>query len=267
VRELSATTLGEPGGPLLANREIQRAPCGDTLATGIWRVRVFDGLQTAMAPIGLLAGYRDVHSTLQDAEISQFLAALLTEEIVPSLHDHHAYGDAAEMEREVESLVGQLAATGTRRYLDAISRNSLTKWQTRSLPVLRSAWAHGRGAQATIFAFAALAVLYAGQGVDAATARKAGFCAADNEAMLALMRSMFPGPDATLAQLERWLRDVVDAAGYFAPDETPGAARFSAAAAPIVHAILRDGIRAALRTMNLPAQTLPMPEEKQDGSW
>lgn len=254
MRELTAVTVSGPDRSL--GRSLQPEDATTWPGADPWRTRVSGGLQTAMAPIGLLAGYRDVRETLSDAEISQFLAAALTEEILPSLRDGDPVEDA-ELERYAASAVENIAKS--RQDLVEISRNSLSKWQARNLPVIKDAWAHGRGAQATVFAFGALAALYTGYGPDAAAARNAGFHAADDEAMLALLRSMFPGPNASPTQLERWLREIVDAEGYFAADDAPAAARFSAATAPIVHAILRDGIRAALRTMNLPPQTLPMP--------
>jgi len=262
-------TTGVPGSPDDEIRELlpldkvgpEVAFVSDLRPLWDRKIRILNGLHTAMTPIALLAGYRHVQEALADRELARFLGALLAEEILPSIRDHD-YSDIGDLDAFATDVVRRFANPRLPHELVRISLNSLAKWGERNLPVVKDAWAHGRGAHGTIISFAALAVLYSGQGVDATAARRSGFTGVDDEAMLALVRSMFPGPTATLPQLERWLRGIIDAAGYFEPAESADAARLATAAAPIAHAILRDGIRLTLRTLNLPPVTLPVPDQR-----
>ena len=231
------------------------------------KVKILNGLHTAMAQVGLLAGCESVREAVTHPAIASYLQCLLADEILPSIPDYWA-GDESRAE-----LVA-FAAKITERFdnpflhhrLADISLNSISKWQARNLPVALDCWKNSEDSPLTTFAFAALAVLYSGQGADSQAVRATGWEPRDDEAPLTALRMPFDTADDS--SIVAWIRHVIDAAGFF-PDEaelppmdadllwpvasersdSPHASYLANTAARHVRAILDHGIAAALTAL------------------
>ncbi len=219
------------------------------------KVRILNGLHTAMTQVGLLLGCESVREAVAHPAVAAYLDRLLRAEILPSIPDHDGGPEArAELEAFAARITERFANPFLHHRLADISLNSLSKWQARNLPVVLDSWAAGRPADASVLAFAALAVLASGQGPDAATVSASGWQPRDDAAPLAVLRDTFDADD-----VEGWLRRVIEAAGFFAdaapsPDTDADTAahlttRLAAEAAVHAHTLLRDGTPIALKEL------------------
>jgi tagaturonate reductase len=229
------------------------------------KVRILNGLHTAMAPVGLLAGRDEVRTATANLTIAGYLGHLLHGEILPSLPQYEESEEAAEALADLaDAITERFANPFLHHRLADIALNSLSKWRTRNLPVLLDAWAAGREAPMTVLSFAALAVLYSGRGLDASRVASIGFEVRDDPALVAAVSSAFPpsewasGADDDAA-ITRWLRTVIDAAALFAdaPDGIEGiegiegtapADRLATEATPLTRRILDEGITTTLKS-------------------
>ncbi|WP_165350366.1 tagaturonate reductase [Xylanimonas protaetiae] len=253
---LWAIATGEPGGRGEAIRDLlplDRAGQPVEFVTDIrpvrlTKVRILNGLHTAMAQVGLLAGRETVGEAAANLTIASYLGHLLHGEVLPSLPAYEESDEAAEALAELaDRITERFTSPFLHHRLADIALNSVSKWQARNLPVALDAWAAGREASLTVLAFAALAVLYGGQGFDADRVAASGFAPRDDAALVALVRDTFPGPDG---DVEGWLRTVIDAAGFFPPDDGALAARLAAEAAAHARVILTEGITVALKAVS-----------------
>ncbi|ACZ31670.1 Mannitol dehydrogenase domain protein [Xylanimonas cellulosilytica DSM 15894] len=255
-----AIATGEPGGPGEAIRDVlplDRAGqpvefLADIRPFRAKKVRILNGLHTAMAAVGLLAGRNEVSDAVANLTIASYLGHLLHGEVLPSIPEYSASDDGAEALAEfADRITERFTNPSLHHRLADISLNSISKWQARNLPVALDAWGAGREAPLTVLAFAALAVLYSGRGFDAARVAESGFEVRDDAALVALVRDTFPA-EGTDDDVERWLRGVIDAAGFFSADDAADgyapAARLAAEAAPLARTILEEGITVTLKT-------------------
>ena len=217
------------------------------------KVRILNGLHTAMAAIGLLSGAETVGEAVAKPEIQKYLTVLLTEEILPSIENNSALmGDDTpeSLEAFAAKIVERFGNPYLRHNLGDIALNSISKWQTRNLPVVLDLWANGQPADAEILAFAALCVLYAGGGVGA-DAVPAGFEVRDDADLVANMRAAFPDGNAgstvaNIGALTDWFGCIIKHAGFFAEDQQGDADGLAHEAAGYANTILTEGIDAAL---------------------
>ena len=246
-----AIATGTPGGPGEAIREVlplDRAGqpvefMPDIRPFRAKKVRILNGLHTALAQFGLLVGCESVREAFARDDVTAYLTALLDTEVLPSIPDWDEGEEArAALRAFAARIVERFANPYLHHRLADISLNSVAKWQARNLPVALDAWAAGREAPATVATFAALAVLYSGQGPDAAAVAATGFEPRDDAAPLAAIRDRF---DAERPQA--WLRAVIDAAGFFTPEQEPLAARLAAEAGAWAGLLLRDGAATTLK--------------------
>ena len=252
---LWAIATGEPGGPGEAVREalpLDRAGepvefVPDVRPFRTKKVRILNGLHTAMAPAGLLAGRETVRDAVENLNIASYLGHLLHGEVLPSIPEVDEDGDPTP---ELVDLADRITERFTNPYLQHrladISLHSVSKWRARNLPVALDAWAAGREAPLTVFALAALAVLYSGRGFDAARVEASGFEVRDDAVLVTQLRATFDDAD-----LAGWLHGFVDAAGFVAglPDGDALAARLAAEAAPFARTLLDEGITVGLKTV------------------
>ncbi|NHT16682.1 tagaturonate reductase [Cellulomonas sp. IC4_254] len=193
------------------------------------KVRVLNGMHTAMTPLGLLLGCTTVREVTARPDVGRYLDLLLDREVLPSLP-----GDPAALRRYAATIRERFTNPYLQHRLGDIALNSLAKFRARNLPVLLAAWSAGREAPATALALAALLVLGAGR------SGPAGFEPADDPALLRHLRETFDPED-----LVGWVRGVAVAAEYLAGDD-PRLDRLAGEVAGHAGVLLREGAGAAL---------------------
>lgn len=220
------------------------------------KVRILNGLHTAMAAVGLLSGAETVGEAVAKPEIQTYLTMLLTEEILPSIEQNaQLMGDDTPetLEAFAAKIVERFGNPYLRHNLGDIALNSISKWQTRNLPVVLDLWANGQPADAEILAFAALCVLYAGGGVGAG-AIPSNFEVRDDAELVANMRAAFPDGNAgstvaNIGALTNWFGCIIKHAGFFTDDQQDIADGLAHEAAGYANIILTEGIDAAIASL------------------
>tara|TARA_R110002153_G_scaffold32008_5_gene97062 strand:+ start:6113 stop:7597 length:1485 start_codon:yes stop_codon:yes gene_type:complete len=118
------------------------------------KLRILNGLHSALAYIGLLVGYETVYQAISDKNIKSFLVGLVDNEIIPTIEapkglDLHDYSRAiiARFENpKIKHLLSQIACDGSIkipvRTLAPIQNNVLANRSTKSLSVVVAAWIH-----------------------------------------------------------------------------------------------------------------------------
>jgi tagaturonate reductase len=196
------------------------------------KVRVLNGMHTALTPIGLLLGEDAVRAATARADVSQYLDLLLDREVLPSLDE-----DPDALRRFAATIRERFTNPFLHHRLADIALNAFAKYRARNLPVLLAAWEAGRAAPATAFALAALLVL------DSGRRGPAGFDPVDDPELLALARDTWDEAD-----LPGWVRGVVVTAGML-PADDPRLDRLTAEVAAHAAAIVREGPAAALAAL------------------
>ncbi len=124
------------------------------------KVRILNGIHTAITPLSLMMGYSFVHEAVGDPLISRYIARLLDLEILPGLSL-----PASELIPYAGSVLDRFANPALRHRLASISLNSVSKWRTRILPSVLDAVRAGRPLPRGLsFSFTALAAYYLGNG-------------------------------------------------------------------------------------------------------
>lgn len=199
------------------------------------KVRVLNGLHTALAAVGLARGLRTVFEAAADPVVAPYLDLLLVREILPSLP-----GSPAENSAFAAATLERFANPALEHRLADIALNALSKWQARALPVVLDSWTAGRDAPCTTFGLAAILALYAGRaGVS--------FEPRDDARLVALVRDAFASDEAHVA-----VRRIVTGAGFLPPDD-PRATRLAEEVAAQGEAIERLGVAGALAALGGPA--------------
>ncbi|MEL6673340.1 MAG: tagaturonate reductase [Bacteroidota bacterium] len=98
------------------------------------KVRVLNGLHTAMVPVGYLAGWRLVREAVEDPLVGEYLTRLLEQEILPVLQLPEA-----ESQRFARDVWDRFRNPFIDHHLLDISLNSFSKVKSRLLPTL---WDH-----------------------------------------------------------------------------------------------------------------------------
>lgn len=195
------------------------------------KVRILNGLHTAITSVALQLGCESVRDAVARPDVARYVQRLLDQEILPSIP-----GDRTDLREFAAGIVERFDNPYLHHRLDAIALNSLAKWRARNLPVVLDAWQAGRTAPCSTFALAALLVLYTGRSPDLA-----GFTVQDDAALVATARDAFDPDD-----VRGWVEAVVDAAGLIAPGDSR-AGRLAEQVAAQADDILRSGVAQALR--------------------
>ena len=118
------------------------------------KLRILNGLHSALAYIGLLTGYETVYQAISDEKIKSFLVGLVDNEIIPTIEapkglDLHNYSRAiiARFENpKIKHLLSQIACDGSIkipvRTLAPIQNNITANRSIKSLSVVVAAWIH-----------------------------------------------------------------------------------------------------------------------------
>ncbi|KGT86151.1 altronate oxidoreductase, partial [Enterobacter cancerogenus] len=125
-------------------------------------VAILNGAHTAMVPVAFQAGLESVGAAMDDADIANYVDALLREEVIPTLDlprdELHAFADAVQR---------RFRNPFIRHALLSIALNGMTKFRTRLLPqLLLSQQQTGQWPPRLTFAFAALLAFYRGKQGD-----------------------------------------------------------------------------------------------------
>jgi fructuronate reductase len=118
------------------------------------KLRILNGLHSALAYIGLLTGYDTVYQAILDEKIKRFLVDLVDNEIIPTIEapkglDLHNYSRViiARFENpKIKHLLSQIACDGSIkipvRTLAPIQNNIVANRDFKSLSVVVAAWIH-----------------------------------------------------------------------------------------------------------------------------
>lgn len=168
------------------------------------KVRVLNGLHTAMAAWGLATGRSTVSEAAAASDLAARLGALLRDEILPTLP-----GDPVEAGAYAVAIVERFGNPALHHRLTDIALNSFAKWPARLLPVVRDRWRDGASADSAVLVLAVLIALYAGRMPQA---RAAGFEPRDDPGLIEAARGVFTSDDrragvGTLVERAGWLDD------------------------------------------------------------
>jgi tagaturonate reductase len=166
------------------------------------KLRMLNGVHTALAPTAFLAGLGTVGEAIRDPLFSRYLNALMFEEIAPRVPL-----PAKQREAYARSVFERFANPFLRHELISITLNSVSKWRTRLLPIVKSAVAStGDSPPLIAFSFAALLLFYRGK------AERGSYPLRDEPAALALMASAWKdgerGADKLIREPQLWGEDL-----------------------------------------------------------
>jgi tagaturonate reductase len=254
-----AIATGDPGGPGELIREVLPLDkAGEPVLfmpdiTGFRakKVKILNGMHTAMTQVGLLRGRQEVREAIADIDIASYLGHLLHGEVLPSIAEYHEDDTQDELVNFADKITERFTNPYLKHKLADISLNSISKWQARNLPVAVAAFERGEEAPATVFALAALVVLMAGQGFDANGVKDSGFESKDDPELLGFIKDTFPGAEASEPQLTQWFADFIDKAGFAAEyagaDSAQITAKIAGQAAAFAKEIMAEGVKVALK--------------------
>lgn len=122
------------------------------------KVRILNGVQTAMTPVAYLCGLETTRDAVTHPVVGAYVRRLVDREILPTVPP--SSGDCRQYAEEVMERQRNPAID---HRLSAISLNSMSKWRTRVLPTVEGFVAReGRLPEAAVFSLAALIVFYRG---------------------------------------------------------------------------------------------------------
>ncbi|MCH5204381.1 MAG: tagaturonate reductase [Oscillospiraceae bacterium] len=127
------------------------------------KVKILNGSHTAMVPVAYLSGIDTVRESVEDADVGQFVAELINDEIKPTINLPQDQMDAF-----ANSVVERFKNPFIRHELMSIALNSTTKFRTRLLPTYNDyREKFGKSPKHILFSFASLVVFYRGKRGDA----------------------------------------------------------------------------------------------------
>jgi tagaturonate reductase len=97
----------------------------------VQKVRILNGVHTAMTPVAYLAGVGTVAEAMEDETTGQFIKELTFEEIIPTLDM-----PTEELRAFANDVLNRFKNPYIKHYLLSISLNSLSKFKTRNIPAL-----------------------------------------------------------------------------------------------------------------------------------
>lgn len=119
------------------------------------KVKILNGMHTALAPISLLAGIEIVRDAINDKTLRPYALALSEKEIMPTIDM-----DEAELFEFRDGILERFGNPFIDHYFRSIILNSVSKWKTRLLPSFLGAKEKGIEPHHMTFALAALFCLY-----------------------------------------------------------------------------------------------------------
>lgn len=123
------------------------------------KVRVLNGSHTALVPVGLQLGYKTVKEAFDDRMVEDFIGKMVAKEVLPVIDE-----DQDELAKFSDKIIERFYNPSIKHYLETISLNSLSKWETRNFPtLLDNSVKRGHFASLTAFSLASLLVLYSGK--------------------------------------------------------------------------------------------------------
>lgn len=125
------------------------------------KVRILNGLHTAMVPVAYLMGFETVGEAIQDNTVNQYIKELTNDEIIPNIdlpEDALLEFAAAVEERFANPFV--------KHYLLSISLNTIAKYKTRDLPSVLDCLEKGMIPKKLLFSLASIIVFYRGKRGD-----------------------------------------------------------------------------------------------------
>ena len=172
------------------------------------KLRMLNGVHTALAPTAFLAGLDTVGEAIRDPLFSRYLNTLMFAEIAPRVPL-----PAEQREAYAHSVLERFANPFLRHELISITLNSVSKWRTRLLPIVKhAAAATGEPPALVAFSFAALLLFYRGK------AERGAYPLRDEPAALALMASAWENSERAADQLIResrlWGEDLSTIPGF-----------------------------------------------------
>jgi Mannitol-1-phosphate/altronate dehydrogenases len=123
------------------------------------KVRILNGLHTAMVPIAYLLGFETVGAAVADETINKFIKVTTIEEIMPNI-------DLPKDELLTFTTIvvdERFANPFIKHYLMSIALNAIAKYKTRDLPSVLECIDKGIIPNKLLFALAALIVFYGGK--------------------------------------------------------------------------------------------------------
>jgi len=117
------------------------------------KVKILNGLHTALAPISMLAGVQIVRDAINDKQLFAYADALADKEIIPTIDM-----DKAKLLQFKSAVLERFSNPYIDHLFSSIILNSVSKWKTRLLPSFLACPKDGRAHM--LFALAALFCLY-----------------------------------------------------------------------------------------------------------
>ena len=117
------------------------------------KVKILNGLHTALAPISMLCGVGIVRDAILDKDLSVYADALANDEIIPTIKM-----DKAALLQFKADVLERFSNPYIDHLFSSIILNSVSKWKTRLLPSFLACEKSGR--KHMLFALAALFCLY-----------------------------------------------------------------------------------------------------------
>ncbi|MFD1888473.1 tagaturonate reductase [Paenibacillus wenxiniae] len=150
----------------------QRLPLQQTGLNVIWthdlqpyrqrKVHILNGAHTLMMPIGLLHNRSTVRELMEDEQLGSWVKQTITEEVIPTLSL-----PAEQLQRYAEETYERFYNPYLEHRLLDIAMNSLSKFQARILPVLKTyTTKNGQLPQQLVRGLSALLLLYRVQPVE-----------------------------------------------------------------------------------------------------
>ena len=122
------------------------------------KVRILNGLHSAMVPIAYLLGLRTVKEAMEHELMSHFLEGMLFEEVLKTLN-----GNGNELLSYANQVLDRFRNPSIRHELLAISLNSFSKYRTRVLPTILELYENNpESANHLLLSLAALIRFYQG---------------------------------------------------------------------------------------------------------
>ena len=205
----------------------------------IRKVRILNGVHTALVPVAYLYGIDTVRESMEDAVVGKFIKDALFNEIIPTLDlpDEELQQFAAEV-------IDRFKNPFIRHLLMSISLNSWAKFETRVLPsILEYIKRKGSVPSHLSFSLAATIAFYKGERGAEKIALN------DDAALLDLLKNAWAGYDGTEHSVEQIAAIVL---GYEANwkmnlNTVPGLAK--SVAGHLIR-IEKEGIQSAILTIN-----------------
>lgn len=97
------------------------------------KVRILNGIHTAMVPVGYLKGMRTVREMMEDNNTTSFIKQIIFDEIIPTLYLPHK-----ELIPFANSVLERFKNPFIEHHLESIALNSISKFKVRVLPSLLS---------------------------------------------------------------------------------------------------------------------------------